>query len=86
MTGIDLIAQERDEQIYKHGYTVTKDLQYKKDELIYGAYAYLTAALTGEGIHYWPFNSESFKEGDRVSYLKKAGAFIAAELDRLLAN
>lgn len=32
----------------------------------------------------WPFGPESFKPGDRIRELEKAGALIAAEIDRLL--
>lgn len=84
MTGIEKISQERDKQIAK-GYTPGHDAAYTGKELVYSALAYINAALYGESVgdKDWPFEKEYYKYEGYVESLKKAGAFIAAELDRL---
>ena len=86
MNGIELIQQEREKQITKHGYTPEHDSGYKHNELLVAALAYINAAIYGEhaGSEVWPFAVEYFHGGTNfVEDLTKAGAFIAAELDRL---
>jgi len=85
-SGIELISEERIKQIKKHGYTPEHDLMYKKKELMFGALSYLMTAIYNRAIgdNYWPFPKEFFKPGtDIVENLSKAGAFIAAEIDRI---
>ncbi|WP_461246539.1 hypothetical protein [Treponema sp. R6D11] len=95
LTGVELIAQERKRQIEVEGFSAEHD-----DELINGelsdaaaCYAlspeYLVMTFDGGGsfLHnVWPFNMEWYKQttGDRKIDLVKAGALIAAELDRLI--
>ncbi|MGE0456387.1 MAG: hypothetical protein AB7I13_00015 [Vicinamibacterales bacterium] len=38
----------------------------------------------GEAPRFWPFDCCDWKPGDRIRELEKAGALIAAEIDRLL--
>jgi len=84
MTGLDLIARERDEQINKHGRTVIRDVaENSKGELLMAA-----IKLTGkvEGIP-WPANwdKEICDKMDAKTPDEKlviAGAFLSAELDR----
>jgi len=47
-TGIELIAKERQEQIEKHGYDLAHDLNYKNDELIKAALAYIHCDYDGD--------------------------------------
>lgn len=87
-TGIELIAIERQEQVERHGYTVDQDAGYVNNELISGAKAYLCAHKHEEGWSTfpaaWPFGMTSFKPSeDKIKNLVKAGAMIAAEIDRL---
>ena len=82
-TGAKLIAKERKEQIKKHGFDISNDLFYSDNELLKGALFCINPDLFE-----WPFNWEyafasKIRENDRVSQLKKAGAFIAAEIDRI---
>lgn len=83
-TGIELIAEERREQIEKHGYDVRHDLDHESDgELIMAA----QASILGNGA--------AFPAGWELSVVQKicdkpvkerliiAGALIAAEIDRL---
>lgn len=92
MTGIELIAKERQEQIEKHGFDVSEDEYYKQGELICAAVFCLL-----EQTIYYPTSWQDWflkkmkakkkrlskKEFD-IEKLKIAGALIAAEIDRLL--
>jgi hypothetical protein len=93
--GIELIAQERKRQIELDGYTSLNDKEYQEGELANAAAYY---ALTDELIdfinqnwgndmhlHIWPFDLNSIKRTpeDRIRELQKAGALIAAEIDRI---
>ena len=84
MTGIELIAQERKEQIEKHGRTIAQDKQHnRRNELILG-----TIALLEDKEDLFPFKWDRivcrhmFLKG-RVEQLAIAGALIAAEIDRI---
>lgn len=92
ITGIELIAAERQEQIEKHGRTIEKDVQQNDNEqLSHGALLLLSVDYE-EGI-----DSESYPDGwdheicanmIRKPYKERliiAGALIAAEIDRLQA-
>jgi hypothetical protein len=89
-TGIELIAQERQEQIEKHGRTIKRDSDENENlQLAFGA-AMLIESEWQEGI-----DRESYPDGwdkdicDRMlakTYKERliiAGALIAAEIDRL---
>jgi len=85
MNGIELIAAERERQIKKKGWTPEHDSAHVHDELICAAVAYAAQDST-----WWPFKPEEFKPSTnpddkqgRVRDLAKAGALIAAEIDRL---
>lgn len=83
-SGLEQISEERVKQIAKHGYTAYHDAGYKNGELLKAALAYLKAAMISarEPVE-WPFEMKYFHDDGYVENLKKAGAFIAAELDRL---
>lgn len=96
-TGIELIAKERDRQVTEEGWTSGHDQEHDRGELALASAAYASAELyrrtTSEGYnntpHIWPWTASSWKPTpkDRVRELVKAGALIAAEIDRLnLAN
>lgn len=82
MTGIELIAQERYEQINKHGFNES-DKDYDEEELIQAAIYALNPMIytwpNGWGSHF----GMKILEKDRVGQLKVAGALIAAEIDRI---
>lgn len=92
--GIQLIAEERQRQIEQEGFTPERDKQYKEGELARAAAAYASAdvyrSATSKGYdntpHIWPWGSEWWNPTpeDRIRELQKAGALIAAEIDRLL--
>lgn len=92
-TGVELIAEERKRQIEKEGWTPEHDVQHHTGDLAHAAAAYASAELyrstTSEGYdnmpHIWPFERKWWKPtpDDRIRELQKAGALIAAEIDRL---
>ena len=77
-TGIELIAEERQRQIDEEGWTAEHDDEHEGGELADAAAAY---ALGDDW--FWPW-SEGFKQYDYKHDLIRAGALIAAELDRLI--
>lgn len=95
MTGIERIAAERQRQIDEKGWTPTHDLDHTNDELARAAAIYAlpfgrhrSAALAHNT---WPIGWDyrphlhSGREG-RLRELVKAGALIAAEIDRIEAS
>jgi hypothetical protein len=92
MTGIELIAAERKRQIEEEGWTAEHDSQWEKGELAEAAAAYAIhpfqdAAFINWRKLLWPWDIEWYKpETDRIHELEKAGALIAAEIDRLLTE
>lgn len=84
MTGAELIAIERGRQRMAHGYTPGHDTEHSEGELIDAALAYAVASPDPvAGMDFWPWPPEQFKPGDHIRNLVKAGALIAAEIDRL---
>ena len=95
MNGTELIAQERQRQIDAEGWTPAHDDGHVSAELTNAACAYAeTAALQMYGdemeppIEFapdcWPWRLEWWKPSpDPIRNLVKAGALIAAEIDRL---
>jgi hypothetical protein len=85
MTGIELIATERQEQIDKHGWSLEHDAKfYEHQELLVAA----QFCLAQPDSELWPAGwdehfKQKIKQKDRIGQLKVAGAFIAAEIDRL---
>lgn len=92
MTGVDLIEAERLRQIDVEGWTFEHDDQHDGCEMTYAAVCYANYALKRieSGKHYgfqpklWPWDSKWWKPDlDPIRNLVKAGALIAAEIDRL---
>lgn len=98
-TGIELIKEERDRQISKEGFTLKHDAQHTDGELANAACVYAMTDEMIEFLdqnwgddnylHFWPFGLEWLKKDrsdnlqKRIKDLTKAGAMIAAEIDRL---
>ena len=84
-TGIELIAKERQRQIDQEGWTPAHDDEHEFDELALAAAAYaLPASHKNSEPYLWPWDYKYYKSpNDRVRELVKAGALIAAEIDRL---
>jgi len=93
--GVRRIAAERQRQIESEGWTPEHDNTHHRDQLAWAAVCYAApAAIRREARHPnrtvfldpWPWSTKWDKRGrtDRVRDLEKAGALIAAEIDRLL--
>lgn len=100
-TGIELIAEERQRQIEVEGWTKEHDAQHKNCELVKAAICYADPNVYYHQENrimrvripnrdFWPIQWDVcwFKPSpeDRVRDLVKAGALIAAEIDRLQAQ
>ena len=83
-TGIELIAEERQEQIEKHGFDIKNDQDYSQNELIKAALFAINPDQF-EWPYYWgeEFRHKIKSKPNSVERLKIAGALIAAEIDRL---
>lgn len=96
MNGAELIAAERQRQIDAEGWTPEHDDEHVECEMLRAALCYAEAAgfdlgmegsVTGDpplAPHRWPWDESWWKPyGEPVRNLVKAGALIAAEIDRL---
>ena len=91
-SGIELIAEERARQIREEGFYSEQDDQYVMEELASAASCYATphnwrpfpVRQDGQAPLIWPWSPKWWKPGeDRIKELQKAGALIAAEIDRI---
>jgi len=90
--GTRIIAAERNRQITDEHRDAAHDDSHSKGELLKAALAYSEAALanltggaTVTGYRSWPWDKDSWKPSDDpIVNLAKAGALIAAEIDRLV--
>lgn len=82
------IGEERHRQLTSEGFDDKHDDQYKRDELVDAAIAYLQYGYPTCTVvpPFWPWDSGWWKPKDRRSSLIKAAALIAAEIDRLDRN
>lgn len=78
--GVDLIRRERERQVSEEGWTPEHDDAHVDGVLSRAAACYAHPPLF---FHLWPWDRHWWKPGDRVRELAKAGALIAAEIDRL---
>ena len=78
-SGVGLIAEERKRQIEKEGWLAAHDDEHANGEMAQAAACY----TLGEDCVEWPWEEEWWKPKDRISDLVRAGALIAAEIDRL---
>jgi len=86
--GCKLITEERKRQINKESWTDEHDDKYEDGILSDAAICYADARSQNEEIPgMWPWADEWWKpSNDRIRNLTKAGALIAAEIDRLARN
>jgi hypothetical protein len=96
-TGIEIIAEERQRQITVEGWTAEHDSQHTRGELAFAAKSYAEHAAcqsaakeqfagvqTDYHPQWWPWDMKWWKPStDPIRNLAKAGALIAAEIDRL---
>ncbi|HHE3631944.1 TPA: hypothetical protein ACPDW7_000999 [Pasteurella multocida] len=84
MTGVTLIANERLRQQSEKGFSLNSDTQYTNDELVRAAMCYLQAQSRHAIMPiFWPWGKKYWNPKDRKENLIRAGALIAAEIDRL---
>lgn len=87
--GVRLISVERARQVTAEGWWSGHDDEHVNAEIALAAVAYLVAHADEDTAYarpWWPWNMNSFKPAARgdVRNLVKAGALVAAEIDRLL--
>lgn len=91
--GVSLIAAERERQVSVEGWTPEHDDEHSHGELATAAACYAAPLMCDNEIEttmprkailaHWPWALTWWKPGDRIRELVKAGALIAAEIDRL---
>lgn len=86
--GVALIARERQRQVDKEGWSLARDRKiHYQFELSQAAacYAYFVPYKSQPTPYWWPWDDKWWKPtpADPVRQLVKAGALIAAEIDRL---
>jgi hypothetical protein len=93
MTGAERIAAERQRQIEIEGWDRLHDSQHTDGSLVYAAIRYAAQSrpdganddLRRMAWSYWGWHEDWWKPcDDPIRNLEKAGALIAAEIDRLL--
>jgi len=93
--GVGRIAAERLRQISNEGWTPEHDAEHIHGELAVAGVCYANEAILWNYAHAdgdypdeWPFEEAAWKpaENDPIRNLVKAGALIAAEIDRLLGE
>lgn len=86
-TGVQLIAAERKRQIEKEGWSEEHDKSHTGGTLCDAAICYAKTAQRKETETIppsgWPFSSVWWKPKSRIRNLVRAGALIAAEIDRI---
>jgi hypothetical protein len=86
--GTDLITKERQRQIEVEGWTAAHDAQHGEMVLANAAACYIFASSSDLIERFWPkaWGWRWWKPKDRLSNLVRAGALIAAEIDRTIAQ
>ena len=86
--GVELIAHERQRHIDEEGYSAEHDSEYAHGELALAAACYALGDQTYNFSVLWPWTDGDWKPEprNRIHELVKAGALIAAEIDRLEAR
>lgn len=87
MTGAELIQKERERQITEEGWTPEHDDQHDLGQILAAAicYAHNAGDYKMAPPRQWPWDESWWKPtGKTIRDLTKAGALIAAEIDRLL--
>lgn len=93
MTGVELIAAERERQVSVEGWTPEHDDDHDMGEMAAAAMCYAELCVDDEIVEvdstdlffsWWPWDMEWWKPSDvPIRNLVKAGALLAAEIDRL---
>jgi hypothetical protein len=93
MTGVERIAAERHRQVMGEGWSESHDDEHDGAQIAAAALCYASCAAqqargqavaTGNILVHWPWEQRWWKPSDDpIRNLEKAGALIAAEIDRL---
>ena len=85
-SGANMIRVEMDRQIYQEGYTREHDAEHSGEELLTAAICYAQPKIlkSWDTPDSWPWDVNLWKPTEQITDLVKAGALIAAEIDRLL--
>lgn len=85
MGGAELILNERERQVEEEGWTPEHDDKFTAGELVQAAICYAFVPLQRIMLFsgFWPWDITWFKPTTRIRDLVRAGALIAAEIDRL---
>jgi hypothetical protein len=85
MTGVERIAHERERQITEEGYSYDHDDKWTDNQLVRAAICFAFPWIKSRlPVGFWPWDPEYFKiTDDPIRSLEKAGALLAAEIDRL---
>jgi hypothetical protein len=86
--GIERIKEERERQISKEGYDKEHDEKNEKyNNLVFAAASYIMAEFDGDlAEKLWPWDMYYYKPKNYLRNLERAGALIAAEIDRITAE
>jgi hypothetical protein len=92
--GAQMIAHERHRQLTELGWTPQHDAEFDQNEMAYAAACYaIYPGMVHANMQFigdveypkmWPWAAKHWKPKDAVTDLVRAGALIAAEIDRLL--
>ena len=83
--GADLICQERRRQIEVKGYNAYHDFREPLNHLVAGGISYAICDIDEEcASAWWPWELDQWKPKDRMRNLIRAGALIAAAIDKML--
>ena len=83
-SGSELISEERLRQITKEGWSAEHDKEHDVMEFVRAAQAYLMIDKNNVArATVWPWDVAFFKPKDAIKDLTRAGALIAAAIDRL---
>lgn len=87
--GVEIINKERERQMLEEGWSFDHDDEQENGEFADAAACYALTSLWRDSNNepdVWPWDTKWWKPtpNDRIRELAKAGALIAAEIDRLL--
>ena len=85
MTGVERIAAERRRQFEQEGWSAAHDDKHSDGSLALAGAAYAVHTVWPDhAVGLWPWDEPDMKEDcSAIRCLEKAGALIAAEIDRL---
>lgn len=83
MSGAELIAEERKRQVEKEGFRNWHDDEHDEGQMAEAAVCYIMGERKINGQWLWSWSDDDWKPKSKLQNLIRAGALIAAEIDRL---